>query len=124
MLNIALIACFGAAGALSRYGVDSLFANTTSSEFPWSTLTVNVVGSFLLGVLVAVTTERLLLDENWRLALGVGFLSSFTTFSTYTYDTVRLAEDSAWALALANVFGMLALGIVAAIAGLLVGRAV
>ena len=124
MLNIVLIACFGAGGALTRYGVDTLFANNTSGDFPWGTLTVNVVGSFLLGLLIAVTTERLLIDENWRVALGIGFLSSFTTFSTYTYDTVRLAEDSAWALAFANVFGMLALGIVAAIAGLLVGRAV
>ena len=123
MLKLALIAFFGAAGALSRYGVDTWVGRIGDGDFPWSTLIVNVAGSFLLGVLVAVTTERLLLDENWRIALGVGFLSSFTTFSTYTYDTVRLAEDSAWALALANVFGMLVLGIAAAIAGLLAGRA-
>ena len=124
MLKIVLIAGFGAAGALSRYGVDSWVANVSDSEFPWSTLIVNVAGSFLLGLLIAVTTERLLLDHNWRVALGIGFLSSFTTFSTYTYDTIRLAEDSAWALALANVFGMVALGLIAALAGLLVGRAV
>lgn len=124
MLKIVLIAGFGAAGALSRYGIDSWVAGISESDFPWSTLIVNVAGSFLLGVLIAVTTERLLLDHNWRVALGIGFLSSFTTFSTYTYDTVRLAEDSAWALALANVFGMLALGLAAALAGLLVGRAV
>ncbi len=124
MLKIALIACFGAAGALSRYGIDSWVGRAAEGEFPWNTLIVNVAGSFLLGVLVAVTTERLLLDENWRVALGIGFLSSFTTFSTYTYETVRLAEDSAWALALANVFGMVVLGIAAALAGLLVGRAV
>ena len=124
MLNLVLIAGFGAAGALSRYGVDSWVANVSDSDFPWSTLIVNVAGSFLLGVLIAVTSERLLLDHNWRVALGIGFLSSFTTFSTYTYDTIRLAEDSAWALALANVFGMVALGLIAALAGLLVGRAV
>jgi CrcB protein len=124
MLKLVLIAGFGAAGALSRYGIDSWVGRVADGDFPWSTLIVNVAGSFLLGVLIAVTTERLLLDHNWRVALGIGFLSSFTTFSTYTYDTVRLAEDSAWALALANVFGMVALGIAAALAGLLVGRAV
>ena len=124
MLKIVLIAGFGAAGALSRYGIDSWVASAGRGEFPWSTLIVNVAGSFLLGVLVAVTTERMLLEDHWRVALGIGFLSSFTTFSTYTYETIRLAEDSAWALALANVFGMVALGLIAALAGLLVGRAV
>jgi CrcB protein len=124
VLKIALIAGFGAAGALSRYGIDAWLGRVSDGDFPWSTLIVNVAGSFLLGVLIAVTTERLLLDHNWRVALGIGFLSSFTTFSTYTYDTVRLAEDSAWALAFANVFGMVVLGIAAALAGLLVGRAV
>jgi CrcB protein len=86
-------------------------------------LVVNVIGAFLLGVVIAATTERLLLDENWRIGLGIGFLGSFTTFSTYAYESVRLAEDSAWLLAFANVFGMIAIGLSAAILGLAVGRA-
>lgn len=123
MFKFVLIASFGAAGAVARYGVDTWVSDLTHGQFPWGTLTVNVLGAFLLGVLVATTTERLLLDSNWRIGLGVGFLGSFTTFSTYTYETVSLAEDSAWALALANVFGMLLLGMTAAVAGLLIGRA-
>ena len=83
-----------------------------------------MLGAFLLGVVVAVTTERLLLDQNWRIGLGIGFLGSFTTFSTFAYESVRLAEDSAWLLTAANVFGMITLGLVAAFAGLAVGRTI
>jgi CrcB protein len=118
----ALIAGFGAAGAVSRYAVDSWMSNLTGGQFPWGTLTVNVVGAFALGVLVAVTTERLLLDQNGRMGLGVGFLGSFTTVSTYAYESVRLAEDSAWLMTMANVFGMVALGLLAALVGLAIGR--
>ena len=124
MSKYLLIAGFGAAGAVSRYAVDSWVSEITGGQLPWGTLTVNVLGAFLLGVLVAVTTDRLLLDQNWRIGLGIGFLGSFTTFSTYAYESVRLAEDSAWALTLANVFGMVALGLTAAIAGLAVGRTI
>jgi CrcB protein len=121
-MTIALIAVFGAAGAVSRYAVDSWVSDSTGGQFPWGTLTVNVLGAFLLGVLVAVTTERLLLDQNWRIGLGIGFLGSFTTFSTFAYETVRLAEDSAWLMTAANVFGMIAIGLLAAFAGLALGR--
>ena len=123
-MNLLLVAGFGAAGACARYGVDRLFANNVDSDFPWGTLAVNVSGSFLLGILVALTTERLGVSEEWRIALGVGFLGSFTTFSTYAYDSIRLAEDSSATLALLNVFGMVALGLLAAGAGLLAGRAI
>jgi CrcB protein len=122
MTKLALIATFGAAGAVCRYAVDTWIADVSHGQFPWGTLTVNVLGAFLLGVLIAITTERLLVDQNWRIALGIGFLGSFTTFSTYAYETVRLAEDSAWMLAFANVFGMIALGLAAALGGLALGR--
>lgn len=122
MSTYALIAGFGAAGAVSRYAVDSWVANLTGGQFPWGTMTVNVVGAFALGVLIAITTERLLLDQNWRIGLGIGFLGSFTTFSTYAYESVRLAEDSAWLMTAANVFGMVALGLLAAFLGLALGR--
>ena len=117
-----LIAGFGAAGAVSRYALDSWISDFSRGQFPWGTLTVNVIGAFLLGVLVAITTERFLLDQNWRIGLGIGFLGAFTTFSTYAYESVKLAEDSAWLLAFANVFGMIALGLTAALAGLALGR--
>jgi fluoride exporter len=118
-----LIAVFGALGAMSRYALDGWITSTARGEFPWGTLLVNVTGSFALGIVVELTTSRLLAHPNWRIALGIGFLGAFTTFSTFTYDSVRLADDSAHALALLNVVAMTMLGLIAAAAGLLLGRA-
>jgi len=118
-----LVATFGALGAVSRYAIDGWVSNAARGQFPWGTLVINVAGSFVLGIVVELTTSRLLPHPNWRVALGIGFLGAFTTFSTFTYETVRLAEDSAYALALLNVAAMTTFGLVAAVAGLLLGRA-
>lgn len=123
MTRVLLVAAFGAVGATSRYAIDGLVSGIWSGRFPLGTFLINVTGSFALGILVAVTTERMLLAPNWRFALGIGFLSAFTTFSTYTYDTIRLAESNQWGLALLNAFGSLAVGLLAAFVGLKVGRA-
>jgi fluoride exporter len=121
-VTYALVGIFGAAGAISRYWIDGRVSDLVHGQFPWGTFLINVVGAFLLGLLVALTTERLLPHPNWRVALGIGFLGSFTTFSTYTYETVKLAEDGAIGLALLYSVGMLALGLLAAASGLAVGR--
>jgi CrcB protein len=123
-MNYLLVAVFGALGAIARYAVDGWISDATHGQFPWGTLTINLAGAFALGVVVALTTERLLLSPQWRVALGIGLLGSFTTFSTYAYETVRLAEDGAVGLALANAVAMVALGLLAAALGLAVGRSV
>lgn len=123
-MRYAIVAFAGALGAVSRYALDGWISDRNSGQFPWGTMTVNLLGAFLLGIFVAQTTERLVADPNWRLAIGVGFLGAFTTFSTYAYETVKLAEDGALSLAFLNAFGMLAAGLLAAIAGLAVGRSV
>jgi CrcB protein len=118
-----LVAIFGAAGAVSRYALDGWISDLTHGQFPWGTFVVNLLGAFALGLVVAVTMERLLPHPNWRTALGIGYLGSFTTFSTYAYESVKLAEDGALGLALLNSVGMLALGLLAAFSGLALGRA-
>jgi CrcB protein len=123
-VNYLLVAVFGAAGAVSRYAIDGWIARSTGGQFPWGTFVINIAGAFALGVVVALTTERLLPNPGWRVALGIGFLGAFTTFSTYAYETVRLAEDGAIGLALANAIGMVVLGLAAAALGLAVGRAI
>ena len=117
-----LIGVFGAAGAISRYALDGWVSDATHGQFPWGTMVVNVAGAFAIGVLIALTTERLVSSPEWRNALGIGFLGSFTTFSTYAFETVKLTEDGALGLAFANALGMVALGLVAAFAGLAIGR--
>jgi fluoride exporter len=121
-VTYALVAVFGAAGAVSRYALDGWITDLTHGQFPWGTFVVNIAGAFALGLVVALTTERLLPHPNWRIALGIGYLGSFTTFSTYTYESVKLAEDGAVGLALLNSVGMLALGLLAAFCGLAMGR--
>jgi CrcB protein len=117
-----LVGAFGALGSVARYAVDGWVSSWTRGQFPWGTMAVNIAGAFALGVLVALTTERLLPHPNWRVALGIGFLGAFTTFSTYAYETVRLAEDGAVGLALLNALGMVVLGLAAAFLGLAAGR--
>jgi fluoride exporter len=121
-MTYALIAIFGAAGAVSRYALDGWVSDLTHGQFPWGTFVVNLLGAFALGIVVALTTERLILSSDWRVALGIGYLGSFTTFSTYTYESIKLAEDGVIGLALMNSVGMLALGLLAAVLGLAAGR--
>jgi fluoride exporter len=122
-MRYVLIAVFGATGAVARYAVDGWVSDRTHGQYPWGTLVINTLGAFALGLLVAVTTERLLPHPNWRVALGIGFLGSFTTFSTYAYETVKLAEDGLIGLAFVNAAGMTVLGLSAATLGLFAGRA-
>lgn len=116
--------CLGAAvGAPLRYLVDRSVQGRRDGVFPWGTLTVNLVGSLVLGLLVAVAVARELPEGVW-LALGPGFCGAFTTWSTLGYETLRLYADGARGLALANVVVSLALGLGAASVGYLLGSLV
>jgi fluoride exporter len=113
----------GFAGAISRYAVEGWVSARTKAAFPWGTLVVNVSGCFLLGFVFALLTERFLPHPTLRTALTVGFLGAYTTFSTFAFESVRLAEDGAWLIAAANLAASLAAGLVAVYAGMRLGRA-
>ena len=121
-MKVIWIGLAGAAGAVSRYAVEGWISDRTRGAFPWGTLVVNVSGCLLLGVLFTVFTERFV-HPALRTALTVGFLGAYTTFSTFAFETVRLGEDGATALALANVAASLAAGLLAVYAGIRIGRA-
>jgi CrcB protein len=106
---VLLVALGGFAGAISRYGVALALPET----FPWGTLAVNVLGSFVLGVLLYERHLADALSAETRLVAGTGFLSSFTTYSTFALETVELAPR----LAVANVAGTYTLGLVAVVCG-------
>ena len=89
------IALGGGLGALARYHVEGLIAPRQRSPFPMSTLVVNVTGSLALGLLVGLATAGHV-PMSWQAWAGTGFLGAFTTFSTFTYETVRLIEDGSW----------------------------
>ncbi|MGD9694864.1 MAG: fluoride efflux transporter CrcB [Thermoleophilia bacterium] len=106
----------GAAGAVARYAVDVAVSRRTGGELPWGTLAVNLVGSFALGVIVGLGTSH-----DPRFLAGGAFVGSFTTFSTWMLETLRLAEQGEGRRAAANVAVSLVLGIAAAGAGWALG---
>jgi fluoride exporter len=124
MLIPIAIALAGALGALTRYAVDGLVLRRGAGAFPWGTLVVNVTGSFLLGLAFVLLTERLAVSPWLRSAITIGFIGSYTTFSTLSLETYRLAEDGAWGLAAANVVGSFAAGLAALYVGVVIARTV
>jgi CrcB protein len=112
----------GFLGAVARYGVSLAVARLWSGEFPLATFVVNVGGSFVLGFFASFGAARLSVDPALRLLVATGFLGSFTTFSTFEYETHRLLETGAWAWAGLNVLGSLAAGLVAVHLGAELGR--
>ncbi len=123
MLLWALVALGGALGAISRFAVDRA-VNELFGTVVLGTFAANISGSFILGMLVAASAGRFGLSEEARAIAAVGFLGSYTTFSTLTVASVQLAADGDWAKATVNVVGSIVVGVVAALAGILVGRAV
>jgi fluoride exporter len=117
---IAGVAVAGALGAVLRYVVDRLVQRQTGSAFPLGILVVNLAGSLVLGVLVASALHHGV-SSAWLTVAGTGLIGSFTTFSTLTYDTVRLAEADQWRLSVLNLTVSLTAGIGAAAAGLALG---
>lgn len=112
----------GFAGAVSRYAVEGWVSARTRGGFPRGTLAVNASGSFLLGFVFALLTERFLPHPTVRAALTIGFLGAYTTFSTFAFETMRLAEDGALLRAAANVAVSVGAALVAVYAGTWLGR--
>jgi fluoride exporter len=118
------IAVAGAVGALARYGLEGAVSERSSGAFPWGTFVVNMSGSFAIGVLFTLLTERGLGPPWVRSTLLIGLLGAYTTFSTFSLESYRLLEDRAYGIAAANLFGSLAAGLVAVYAGVVVGRVI
>jgi fluoride exporter len=116
------VALAGAVGAVLRWGLGTAIGERFPS-FPWATMFINVTGSFMLGLLFVVLTERTTSSPATRLALTTGLMGAYTTFSTFSLETFRLMEDGSYAAAGLNVAGNLALGLLAVALGVGLGRA-
>ena len=103
----------GAVGSLARYVLSTAIMTRLGPVVPWGTFTINVSGSFLIGLLMTLLTERLHADPNWRLILVVGFLGGYTTFSSFEWETFSLAGGGSRLLALFNIAGSVIFGYVA-----------
>jgi CrcB protein len=113
----------GALGTLTRYAVGAVI-DPRSRGLPWGTFVINVSGSFLIGLVFTLTTERLNVEPWLRTACTVGFLGAYTTFSTLAFETVRLLDGGEWLAAFLNMAGSAVFGVVAVLAGVLVARVV
>ena len=120
-LSISLAAIFG---ANLRYLISRVAARQFGPVFPYGTLFINVVGSFIVGWFLIWTTERILIDPHWRLVVVIGFCGSFTTFSSYAFETMAFFEHGQWGLMLVNILSNNLLCLGAALAGMAVARAI
>ena len=123
MLNIVLVAVGGAFGSVCRYLTGILMTRLMGPAFPWGTITVNIVGSFAIGFLTELVARRLDSSFEIRLLLVVGLVGGFTTFSSFSLDTVALIEKGAVSSAVIYVFSSVVISLVATFAGFAVGRA-
>ena len=124
MMSLLLIGLGGFAGAISRYLVDGFVTDRTAGAFPWGTMAVNLSGSFVLGLLFAMTAERAILPADIRTPVMIGFIGAYTTFSTFMLESWVLIENGSYLPAVANLGGSVLLGLAAVLAGLTLGRAI
>ena len=122
MTRMLLVALGGALGSVLRYLATGGASALLGHDFPYGTLIVNVSGSFLIGLVQSLAFDALLIPEPARLFLSVGVMGGFTTYSAFSYDTVRLAETGAWHAAWINVAATTVLCILFCVFGLAVGR--
>jgi CrcB protein len=120
---LGVIALGGALGAPARYGVAQALP-VRAGEFPWATFWTNVTGALLIGLFVTAVLERLTRDRLVRPFVVTGFLGSFTTFSTLAVETTTLVRDGDVAVAVTYTLASIVVGLLAAFAGLTLGRTI
>jgi CrcB protein len=110
------------AGASARYFLSGFIARVHTSGFPCGTLLINITGSLLLGFFLIWSSERVLIDPRWRLLVAVGFCGSYTTFSSYAFETFALGEQGQWLLMGLNVLASNLVCLVSVMAGAAMAR--
>jgi CrcB protein len=112
----------GGAGALARYVAASAIMTRFGGKFPLGTLVINVTGSFLIGFLMTMLTERFQIDPRWRLLLVVGFLGGYTTFSSFEWETYTAVRDGGLRTGMLNIVSSIMLGYIAVWLGVMLAR--
>ena len=122
MLQLLVIGCGGAVGAMMRYGLELRVTLLAGSAFPWGTLLVNVVGCFLAGLLFALAVTRIPLSDLLRNGLQIGLLGGFTTFSAFSIDAITLFDQGLWLRGLLYIVTSVIVSLLGAYLGMSVGR--
>src|SRR5580700_1468315 len=122
VLDFLAISLGAIVGANLRYWMSRYAARVLGPVFPYGTLSINVLGSFVLGFFLVWTTERVMVDPRWRLLIAVGFCGGYTTFSSYAYETMVFFEQGQWTLMAANFVANSLLACLAVLAGMALAR--
>ena len=123
MLAVFWISLGAVIGANARYFLSRWVTRHMDAAFPFGTLLINVTGSLVLGFFMIWTTERVLADPRWRLLIAIGFCGSYTTFSSYAFETMAYFEQGHWTLLAGNVIANNLLCLAAVLAGAALARA-
>lgn len=121
-VNYVWISLGAVVGASARYFLSGYVARHVSLTFPYGTLIINVTGSLILGFFLIFSTERVLLDPRWRLLVAIGFCGSYTTFSSYAFESFALLEQSQWLMFGINVVASNVLCLAAVLAGAVIAK--
>jgi len=122
VLDFLAISLGAIVGANLRYWMSRSAVRLLGPVFPYGTLSINVLGSFVLGFFLVWTTERVMVDPRWRLLVAVGFCGGYTTFSSYAYETMAYLEQGQWTLMAANFLANNLLACLAVLAGMALAR--
>jgi CrcB protein len=122
LMKALLVGIGGFAGANARYWLGGWVSNRWGAAFPYATFVINVSGSFVLGLFMAMVTGRFIVHPNWRLIFAIGFVGAYTTFSTFEYETMGLMEVGSLRRALLNAMGSLVAGFIAVWLGARIGQ--
>jgi CrcB protein len=123
-MNYLFIGAGGFVGAIARYIVAVWIGQRWGRSFPLGTFIINVSGSFFIGLLMTLMTERFMENPQWRLMLVVGFLGAYTTFSTFEYETGALLKDGEWLFASLNVIMSVFVGFIALKLGEVIAKSI
>ncbi|MBP2642897.1 MAG: CrcB-like protein [Firmicutes bacterium] len=122
--ELLLVAVGGGIGSITRYSASNWAAARWGSAFPYGTLLVNAVGCLIIGAFMTMITERFIINPYWRLLVTVGFLGGLTTFSSFSYETLKLISDGNVYYALYNIAANSLIGLLATWLGISLARLV
>jgi CrcB protein len=122
VLDFLAISLGAIVGANARYWISRSTLRLFGPVFPYGTLAINVLGSFVVGFFMVWTTQRVMVDPRWRLLIAVGFCGGFTTFSSYAFESMALMEQGQWAMMATNIVSNNLLSLAAVLTGMALAR--
>jgi len=121
-INLVLVALGGALGAVSRYLMSTWVTNKLGSIFPWGTFAVNILGSFCLGLIFILSLDKSMINPQLKMFISIGFLGAFTTFSTFSVETVNIIKGGDFSGAFLNIGASIIIGLGASFLGMTAGQ--